>query len=526
MNKTLFFTLLLIAIKPITAQVPDVMVKWGAPVTNDVDYIIGATDNNQFYTFYTDIKGFKALHPQYDINIFNTQSLSLKHHTSFKMFKYKDNWAWPDTSWILNNTLYMLFNAYDKEADKRYLLVRQVDEYGKISEVRELEAADAYHRNRGGFTEKLSIDSTKVLVYSDPGEGKKDNEQFDVSVYDNDFQLLWDKEVELPFTNKYFQIVDQVVTRAGDVFILGYAEPDKTKGESKERNSSNKDYKLFRIGKGEDLASYDLDLSDKYVSSGFLHDGFGDKGNQLVIGGFYSLKREGEIGGSFFITMDEKSMEINSSNTQDFSDQFMADLISERKVRKGKELSAFKFKNILPKANDDGAYVVAERDFVFVTTTYMSSGPGMAGSTVTHTNYVSGDIIILDINTDGIIKWTSFIPKTQGSTDDGGIFLSYLLLNDNDQLKFIYNDNKKNLDRPADHKSLKSVHNFKKSVARCATVHPDGKVTYSKLFSNKKNKAILMPKRSYQVNPHNVLLFASKGFWFFQKSYIGKMTLQ
>lgn len=516
-KRKLFLLLLITSFKSINAQVPDVMVKWGSPQKKELNQILGVSNNN-IYALQTNARG------DYDILIYNEDNFNLNDQISFKYFKYRGDNAFPQMCLLLNGKVNVLYSAYDKPAQKRYLLLQQMGDDGQKSDIKEIGAVNSYDAVYGNFHEKLSADSSKILVYSNLGVGEKENEQFTVTVFDHNFNSLWQRQVELPFTNKYFHIADRIVTNEGEVFILAYTEPDKTKGEKKEKDAPNRDYKLFRVTKKGDIVNYDLDLNDKYVYNAFLHDGFGDNDDQLIIGGFYSPpKDEDQASGSFLMTMDKKTMDINSSNTEPFNKDFFDDLIGEYTAptlhkQKGKRVH-FELKNIVPKP-EGGAYVILEQDYMYVSV--MTTTANGTSNTTTSKHYVSGDIFILNIYADGSIKWSNFIPKRQASVDDEGECLSYVMLTDGRELKFIYNDDEENTGKAAG--DIKFVGNFRKAILRCATVKSDGSISYSQLLDNKDSKAIPMPEKSYQVDANHVVLYGLRGL--FAKYYIGTMTLQ
>ncbi|MDZ7848739.1 MAG: hypothetical protein U5L96_19525 [Owenweeksia sp.] len=138
------------------------------------------------------------------------------------------------------------------------------------------------------------------------------------------------------------------------------------------------------------------------------------------------------------------------------------------------------------------------------------------------TYYVHNDIIVINVNPDGEIAWLSHVPKTQITTDDGGYYSSYLMMVEKDRINFVYNDHRKNAERLREGRDLKNMGNVKKTVAVIATVDQEGKVSYDQLYSNKNFKAVLVPKRSHQVDRQNVLLFGTRG----SKSRFGKMSLK
>jgi hypothetical protein len=174
---------------------------------------------------------------------------------------------------------------------------------------------------------------------------------------------------------------------------------------------------------------------------------------------------------------------------------FIAELTSDRKANKGRGISSnFKLKNFIQKDNG-GAILIAENSYDYQVTVCTTDPKTGARSCHTNYHYVRNNIIAININSDGAIKWYTNIPKFQHTVNDGGVYNSYMLSTAKDKMFFIYNDNAKNLD-PEKVKTAKQVRPMgkaTKSIATLVTLTEDGKFEKKALFSNKENKVILLP---------------------------------
>ncbi|MGB0177568.1 MAG: hypothetical protein ACPF9D_10405, partial [Owenweeksia sp.] len=163
------------------------------------------------------------------------------------------------------------------------------------------------------------------------------------------------------------------------------------------------------------------------------------------------------------------------------------------------------------------AVVVAEQYYMTVVQ-YTDAN----GRTSTSYHYHYNHIMVINIKPDGHIEWTANIPKFQASSNDNGFYSGYMLLIENSNLHFIFNDNRKNLDRIAKKKDLKGMGSPKKSLAIIATVDAEGNVTRDQLFNNRDLSAILVPKKSIQTNGDEVILFGIRK----SKSRFGTLSFQ
>ena len=59
--------------------------------------------------------------------------------------------------------------------------------------------------------------------------------------------------------------------------------------------------------------------------------------NTLAVAGFYGEKKANEMSGSFYITLDQTSLEANTSSMQPFDRDLVASVIGEKKAKKGTE---------------------------------------------------------------------------------------------------------------------------------------------------------------------------------------------
>lgn len=524
MKKNLSVLIAILFSVQLLSQAPDIIVDWGPILkTKDVDFdfIIGST-NEHFYTYGEESRsGLKLFSkPELNVSLFSKETFRPRYKKVLEDFEYKGENANFLKAYVKpNGEAVLYFDVYHTKNDRRYLISRTIDERGRFGQVEELSSVVAEKSSESNFEIRTSKDSTKLLVYANPPYERKENEKFHIQVFTRDHELLWEKKVILPYTDKYFNLIGRSITNDGDVFVLGYATPDKYKGEKKDRDKSNESYKLYRISQEEDdIIEFDLGFDNRFISNSTINSDFGD--GQMAIAGFYtddrkSGKKSG-IEGSFFYTINQETLEPVSTSFEKFSTDFMKNFMSDRRAEKDRDLFNFKFRNLI-RRKDGGAVMIAEQSYVQQHTTRSANGV-----TTTYYSYHNYDIIVVNVNPDGSISWSAHVPKEQRTTNDGGMYNSYLLVVENDKLHFIYNDHKKNAERLEEGRDLKTMGNPRKAIAVVSTVEAGGKVYYDQLFRNKDFNAILVPRRSHQVNDRNILIFGEKG----RKCRFGKIVFQ
>ena len=124
----------------------------------------------------------------------------------------------------LNGQFY-LFTSFNNKAHKaNYLFVQSLRKKSlnlsnKIKKISETPARDEYRE--GKFNFHVSKDSSKVLIYSQLPNQKRASEKFSLKVFDNNMDLIWDKDIILPYPDNRFAISDYRVDNNGNVYLLG-----------------------------------------------------------------------------------------------------------------------------------------------------------------------------------------------------------------------------------------------------------------------------------------------------------------
>ncbi|MFI5164332.1 MAG: hypothetical protein ACHQHP_03690, partial [Bacteroidia bacterium] len=156
------------------------------------------------------------------------------------------------------------------------------------------------------------------------------------------------------------------------------------------------------------------------------------------------------------------------------------------------------------------AVLIAEYSYDYAVTTCTTDPKTGARSCHTTYHYVRNNIIAININPDGSIKWYANIPKYQHTINDGGIYNSYMMTTKGSNMCFVYNENPKNLD-PAKVKTAKDMYtmsNPHKSTAVLVQLSENGEFTKKALFSNKENKMTIEPASAVRISQNEQIVTA------------------
>lgn len=427
---------------------------------------------------------------------------------------------------FLNGQFYLMTSFNNKAHKANYLFVQSIRKKTltlnkKITKIAETPARDEYRE--GKFNFHISKDSSKVLVYSQLPNQRKSNEVFSISVFDNEFERLWEKRIQLPYPDNKFLVKDYRVDNKGNVYILGLLY-DGQSGLFK-RNSSYQYVILAYTDEGEEEEEYNIGLKDKFITDLTFRV---DKKGKLICSGFYSDKGTYSMKGTYFFKLDPKTREISNENFKEFDFDFVTEYYSDRKKKRAerneksgndrRSVELFQYSlNDLILRSDGGAVLVAEQYYVerddnnnnnfgYPSSVYRYNN-GLNNRVDYHYNY--NDIIVVNIKPNGEIQWASRIPKRQETTNDGGYYSSYAMAIVRDKICFVYNENGKNFGAKKNNRRYRF--NGSNSILTLTEIGMDGSVETYPLGSNRDEGIITRPKICKQIGKREVAIFGEKG---------------
>jgi len=437
--------------------------------------------------------------------------------------KYKGKKMELEDLMVLNRNLYLLSSFNNIGKKKNYLFAQKINLKRLTPEKNIIKIGEIETKNKikeGFFNFDISKDSSKVLVYSEPPYKKKNPEKFNLSVFDQEFQQIWSKEVVLPYSDKGFVVEEYRVDNQGNVYLLALVSPDGRQKRKKGR--PNYHYSILAYtNSGDSMQEFPISLDEKFITDlTFRIAGNG----QIVCSGFYSDKGTSSIRGTYFFRLDPKSGEMQDKNAKDFDFDFLTADVSDRKIakymdaeRSGKknkqaELERYALDHLILR-NDGGALLVAEQYFV---REYVDRDNSYWGNTYYNNNlgntydyyYNYNDIIVVNIRPNGEIQWTARIPKQQSTVNDGGYFSSYSMSIVRDKIYFIYNDNERNFSSDDNR-----LHDFdrRRSVIALAQLSTNGSVKTFPIFSSQGANVITRPKVCRQTGRREMVIYGENG---------------
>lgn len=201
----------------------------------------------------------------------------------------------------------------------------------------------------------------------------------------------------------------------------------------------------------------------------------------------YATSRNGQVDGLVIGRFAPQQDTLSGLQVIAFDDKLRTATDERNKKR---AFNDFDVKDMIIK-NDGGVLVVTEK-FYYTTkpvyshgidgfySGYYSRSPYLNSSVV---EYHYGDLLLLDINHDGKVSWSSFIRKEQFAQDGSSLFSSYIMLNAGGSLAFLFND-----------------FTTSRTTVNIAALNPNGSLKLKKLPFLKDIKAELLPRMGKQTD--------------------------
>ncbi len=420
----------------------------------------------------------------------------------------------------LNGKIYLFMQKYDKRNKVNTAYGTILSRNGSFdSDIFELVQFETEKRNRvNSFDISISADSTSFMIETTPPFiDKEQMASRHFLIIDQDFKEIDNIKIDFPFKERDFSINSTHLDLQGNLHMLSSVAIEETRRNTIFRTSVETEARVFTLYKGES------DVQEYVIN--FLNDDAGfisqirmktDDLGRLQCAGFYSDSKGNSTRGIFVFTIDVKTREISNVSSQEFTDEYLNQFLTDRQVRKKERkrsrdakknpyerLYHYKVRDIVMKKGG-GFYMVAEYYLHTITTTTDSQG-----NTRTTHHYHFDDLMVISVLKDNTVDWYSRVPKKQYSTNDGGTYSGIVTgINKDNSLNIIFNDNNDNASQILN-ENIKNL-NLKKSKVVLVKFEEDGNASKTPLFGDRKSKVHLIPAAS-PVGKQNDIILYSRG---------------
>ena len=377
----------------------------------------------------------------------------------------------------LKDKLYFFYSLWDRKNKTEQLFCRQIDfDKGtflnsakrilavrkKLTGIRAGGMQFGFGISFGGavvekFDFKESFDEKTLLIkYRLNPKVKSDAKNKDIigfNVFDEEMNMLWKKEVKMPYTEKKMDNVDYGVDSEGNAYMATFVYLDNSARKSK-KGKPNYKVELFKIGREDQkLAKIPVKLDSKFISDiTFFEAGDGN----MICAGFYSKEKKAVNADGIFTFNLNNDFEVQNQSYYEIPLEIINQYVSKgkssknkKKDKKGKAEFEDLELNKLILSEDGSSTLVGQQQYVIVSTTHYNNRIRQSYQ------YYYNDLLVTKIDANGKLLWMKKLPKSLTSSSAVGLSYEYLFYNNKHH--FIFLDNAKNIDLPTDKPPYKHV---------------------------------------------------------------------
>jgi len=468
--------------------------------------LVGNTDRDLF--FIKEKKG-KSTIEKYSVSSLLMKSSSLL-ELEFKKKKLRFI-----NSFMIGKNPIILTSFYNKKTRTNYLFYHVVNPKNLTMSKPKVLASRVFKKTKkskksgqsiydfGGISTNSSKDGSITFVsFPDPSKedinSDKVNKSYIGKIFDEDFKEVNDFKFNFPFDR--FQIRETKVSNDGLAYLLvdELVVGKTSKNKRRESLLISGTYLFFIDVVSGESESIKLELEENLYFNQISLKPL--KNGGVVISGLTEKSDQNGVSGSFSILFDKDLIEKNNSSelfekdfiTATWSDRAKKKISKKNKKRdrKGKKKISPQFYNYyvdhIVELSDGSITVLAEQYYVRVVTHSYTNSNGSTYTTTTYYYYYN-DIIAINYDSDGVFSWKKRIKKHQVSTNDGGYYSSYFVVEHDDDIEIIYNEGK---------------------VAVKVQLGPEGSIKKDNIIEFSERKMRLVPKQCGILRGEGIFLYA------------------
>jgi hypothetical protein len=456
----------------------NVEILWGENLyleTKNVIPSIVGYDSNGFYSLVDD---YNWAIEHYDRNLENTKreyldmNAGLRTRDLIALIHFQDT-LYLFTSEVRFNSHILYVQTIDKETLKQNPDERVVIESHDLGGW------------RAEFYVVLSRLENKLLVVSRTIIYGRKVQDITFMCFGKGLRKEWQSSDRIQHDRKIYNEAEFVIDESGNAYMMClYYEPVLFQHLSPRKNS----YLIVAFtDSGKSANHYFADFENKYIRGIEIAPGIN---NDLACAGFYSPSmNDYTVDGLFFFNLDIESKMMKDLKFHELEPFFLQESMELDSGRESKYLYSFNLDHLVLRQN--GNFVITgeqylEQDF----DTYMN-------------------IIAISLSPQGDIFWERVVKKSQGhEIDKYPNYSSYCLFAPANWNKIIllFNENLKNLNRPAEKKPLNFVYTGKAYLS-CVEIREFGEVgKYTIYTKNRKRMLTPAPRYLYDMKTNEMIL--------------------
>jgi hypothetical protein len=330
----------------------------------------------------------------------------------------------------------------------------------------------------------VSREYTAILYYTEGSE--KNTAMMHLHGFDASFNEMYAKTVNIAFSPDDIVVSGFDCDNDGNAFVLAdYPQV----GAKKRKDKEIRDFFLYGYYRTLDKTlEYPIEHDSAFINDlGLVVNNYR---KTICVAGFYSDDNSSKVIGSFSYSIDANSTLLQYKKFEPFQAAYTNKIITTMLNETGTSLTDLYIRKIIPRS-DGGCVIVAEKYYeTRQTYTYYANG---FPQTASRTSFNFDEILVISKNGEGQTQFADFIKKKQTSTNDGGYYSSFVLLNANDKLAFAYN-----------------ADSNEESDVLITTINPLGQIDTKILIKALSYYVSLIPTESKQIGSNTSLICTLK----------------
>lgn len=386
---------------------------------------------------------------------------------------------------FLDSTFVLFTSKTDQSNKETSIFCLLLDHLGKTKsdkkQIHQTTFSNTSNQPEFGIT--FSPDSTRLLLYFDPPYERKSSEAISFKCYSKDIELIWEKEILLPYTQEIVQVHSFLLDNAGELYMMSGRNPAKD-GKLWQKPQGARYVVFYYNAKTNKLKEYDISLKDKQVMSVIFQL---NQKQDVIITGYYSNDFHFNAAGTIQFVIGAHGASVKSANFMPFSKDFLLQFMGEGDLKRNPALPDFYLDHMLISPEGE-VLLIGEQYYVSQNTI---TDPTTGRQTIEY-RYNFDELILTKTDSTGKHLWNQKISKRQFTISDTRN-CSYLCFQTGDSLSFYFNDDPDNTELlaadPNDQPS--AFMGSKSSVTTRVQAHSDGSVTRTTLIQNKEKDSLL-----------------------------------
>lgn len=292
-----------------------------------------------------------------------------------------------------------------------------------------LQEASSNMEERAGFSLVHNQDKSALAIVFFTKHADKNTTVLNVAMFGKQNQFMYKKQFPIRYPISDFSIRDIVVDANKNIFML-FDFPRAKEGRRKKEERNFLVYAYFDDEK--EMLEYEPLADSLLVGDAQL--AYNQVKGTVCVAGFYRNQDATTLTGSFQFVIDVETRKVAQKSAEAFGAQFISRMNAISLSTNG--LNDLYVRRVVPRS-DGGCMIAAERYYeTRQSYTYYVNGFPQVSYRVVY-NY--DEIVLINKNAAGVTQQAEVIKKKQSSMNDGGYFSSFVMVNTNDRLAFIYN---------------------------------------------------------------------------------------